>query len=564
METKVARADYRILALAVCVALVGRFLVNLNYFALPFPQQDDFSNIVSWANALFTVDRKDVFKALTRLEAEHLQVFGRTIYLAVLWLNGTLNLRYIIIIGGLFWVGVAAVLGFYCLRAFEDVRVRCLTVVLVTASLLHLQTYDSLAFASGAANNLTYPLLLLAGILMSQARSLGWFLASLFVGWLCFYTLAPGLFSLFGIIAVQILKRSTARAIAAVMFTLLACAVYVLSRDWSAVPAAGAHFSLTGAIHYVVLFIGSAAGNINIRAGLVLGAILIAFWSVIAVLAAGSREFRSSLPPFPVGTALACFGVAGSAGLSRSLMGPAQAVSSRYAAISIILVIVTVLLVVSLLPPRWRLAFAACCTAIAILFNLATYPLYSPVLEAVRSTNLWNAKSFFAGRDDPSVLIPPEISRNPRRDLETAFDLGLINRAILKSSMESRAIVTGPVSLTDRNPRGNSAVGYLDFLSRLPDSVKLQGWVAIPKTDLLAADTQLILDGEQASYTVPTLKIFRPDVAQAESQLVWCGFVAYIDPRIMPPGKYAVSARIRVGSRVEERNLGVVAEFPEK
>ena len=189
---------------AFCGSLAIIFLAYVSYFALPWPQYDDFSEIVSWFNSAVSADSSSWFHVATKLESEHSRLVGRLVYL-VLRTDGLPG-------SAPDHSGRRPMLdrcrrgaGRLLLQAHQwrlcapgDGRVRC--------RCSRQPAELRIAHVSAAINDLSYILMAVLALYLAEGKSKVRFWLALALAATSFLTSAAGLFALVGIIVIQAAK----------------------------------------------------------------------------------------------------------------------------------------------------------------------------------------------------------------------------------------------------------------------------------------------------------------------------------------------------------------------
>ena len=249
--------------------------------------------------------------------------------------------------------------------------------------------------------------------------------------------------------------------------------------------------------------------------------------------------------------------------MARAGMGPAQAVSGRYAALSLVLLVCTVIMLVDLYGRRrWAIAAAAACAIGGIAFNVAAYVLYAPVMEGQRNTIVWNAQRFLAA-EQPSSSSDWPITPGP---LSAHSPSGRSASRTCAGQWRDTRCTT---SLPYRSPRvANRRPGLSATLISSRGrrrATSFQGWVGVKGRNLLTRPVTLTFRCGERSFAVPTVRMSRADVALllVDPHLFWSGFVTFIDPRSFPAGTCEVGAEMQVsnGERADI-SFGISETFP--
>ena len=498
-------------------------------FALPFPQYDDFSNLIDWASAFGNATSlSDRFSLFFIPQAEHQQLLTKIIVAVQLALTKHLSLTHLILMGNLIWCA-----GVMCLLAIGYSVLRNYWLVLPIAFLcLQPQTYDSIAFAAGM-NNFSYLTLALVALYSIQKKG-HWMVGfAIFIAFFSAFTAAPGFIVFCGLMVHLIFERRW-KALAAVLATcLVSVIIYFIIGVHTPPVEKIMGFGIAHLIRYFILFIGGAFGNLNIISGYILGILLIVTWIVIF-------KHHKKVSPVLFSVATFCILAAAAASFARSDLGLGQAVSSRYALISLILLSVTYFAIVQIAPSgKLRLMTGLLGISIAVPFSVASYILYSPVIQSQKNVTSWNARAYFTG--DMLGIDAQAVTKS----LGKAVANGVwLDKKVAEEMNEKFPNIAEPVRVSFSSIDGNSnnIDGRLELIREAPGLVKLQGWAAILGKNMLVANRWVVFRKGDQAFLIPATPMFR--VGPPDS--IWHGFVGVFDPQSLPSGSYDVGIYIRL------------------
>lgn len=533
-DTRVDRsflmARQKYVAVTIIIMVMVGYMSFAAGFALPFPQYDDFSNLIDWASAFGNATSlSDRFSLFFKTQAEHQQLLTKMIVAVQLVLTKHISLTQLILAGNLIWCA-----GVMYLLAIGYGALRNYWLVLPIAFLcLQPQTYDSIAFAAGM-NNFSYLTLALIALYSIQKKGHWMVGLAIFIALISAFTAAPGFIVFFGLMVHLILERRW-KALAAV---LAACLVSVITYILIGVHTPPVEkimgFGITHLIKYFILFVGGAFGNLNILSGYILGIVLIFTWIVIC-------KHHKKVSPVLFSVATFCILVAASASFARSDLGLGQAVSSRYALISLILLSVTYFAIVQIAPSeKLKLITGLLGISIAVPFSVASYILYSPVIQSQKNVTSWNARAYFNGYllGNDAQTVPKSLSKAVANgvwlDKEVAEEM---------SGKIPKLAVPVRVSLSSIDRNLDNIDGNLELIEEAPGMVKLHGWAAISGKNMLFANRWVIFRKGDEAFLIPATPMFRAGSPYG----IWDGFVGVVDPLSLPPGNYDVGIYVRSG-----------------
>jgi hypothetical protein len=532
-DTRVDRSSLMIRQKYVVLTIIAIITIGyMNFaagFALPFPQYDDFSNLVDWASAFSNATSlSNRFSLFFVAQAEHQQLLTKMIVAVQLVLTKHISLTQLILVGNLIWCA-----GVMYLLAIGYGALRNYWLVLPIAFLcLQPQTYDSIAFAAGM-NNFAYLTLALIALYSIQKKG-HWMVGfSIFIALISAFTAAPGFIVFFGLMVHLILEKRWKALAAVIAACLVSIIVYFMIGVHTPPFEKITGFGIAHLIKYFILFVGGAFGNLNILAGYILGVVLILTWIVIC-------KHHKKVSPVLFSVATFCILVAASASFARSDFGLGQAVSSRYALISLILLSVTYFAIVQIVPSgKLRLITGLIALSIAVPFCVTNYMLYSPVIQSQKIVTSWNARAYFNG----DRLASPHVVTT---SLGKAVASGVwLDKKVAEEMSDKFPDLAVPVrvsfSLMDRN--FDNISGGLELFEEAPGIVKLEGWAAISGKNMLFANRWVVFRKGDEAFLIPATPMFRAGPPYG----IWDGFVAVVDPLSLPPGNYDVGIYIRSG-----------------
>lgn len=533
MNRNVLLFRQKYVVLIIIIMIVIGYMNFAAGFALPFPQYDDFSNLVNWASAFGNATSlSDRFSLFFIPQAEHQQLLTKIIVAVQLILTKHLSLTDLILMGNLIWC-----VGVICLLAIGYSVLRNYWLVLPIAFLcLQPQTYDSIAFAAGM-NNFSYLTLALIALYSIQKKG-HWMVGfAIFIALISAFTAAPGFIVFFGLMVHLILERRW-KAFAAVLTTcLVSVIVYSLIGVHTPPVEKIMDFGIAHLVKYFILFVGGAFGNLNILSGYILGISLILTWVMII-------KSQKKVSPVLLSVATFCILVAASASFARSDLGLGQAVSSRYALISLVLLSVTYFAIVQIAPSeKLRLMTGLLGISIAVPFSVASYILYFPVIQSQKNVTSWNARAYFNG--DMLGIDAPSPQMVTKSLGEAAASGVWLDKKVAEEMSDKFPNLAEPVRVSFSSiDGGNENIdGGLELIGEAPGLVKLQGWSAILGKNMLVANRWVVFRNGDEAFLIPATPMFR----SGPPYRIWYGFVGIFDPQSLPPGSYDVGIYIRSG-----------------
>jgi hypothetical protein len=523
-------------AIVVSAIAIVSFYVCLFKYSYNFPYFDDFEVILAFLNSFLTTGQAaEKLGLIFEQHSEHRVVFDRVIALAEYLVTGRIDFRSLILIGN-------AALGGILILCYKSARPKLswLCFAPICLLLFNFRYFETSFWSMAALQNLWVLCFVFASLyFLFQLRARAMVPAILF-GLFATFTSANGMAVFVAGAIVLALDRQLASrkgliwcaAGIAVVATYFYGYVKPVQHPEVIKPLMTNPLGFSG---YVLALLGAVFTE-NVTVSIIIGCLLVGL--------AGFLSYQRCFHESPIAYALIIFLLITSilAGLARFGFGVEQALASRYAIVSTLLVVSCYLALVPPLQHRVKAAWWMVILALSICFHYSTYAKYLPARKEEKSNFERDRARIAEGKlSHFNFGWPPLDPRRefPRQVLRESDALGYFS---FKFKDDAQILESLSLSST-----AQTAHHFDRFQQVGPVLVFLEGWALIKGVD--SKDVIPVVcfkeeNGNPAKYIV-LKQSSRPDIAKEfDSDRVdhsMSGFETVFNRAELKPGKYTLT-----------------------
>ncbi len=397
------------------------YFILVAYYSVNIPWQDDFENILYFANA----DLSTKWQLLFAQHNEHRLFFNRIVTWFFLNLTGHINLLVFIYLANFTLVVISAIL----MKNFTIDNHYGLVFLPLTLLVFNIQHWETMMWAMGGLQNYSVILFALLAIYFFNKWHYWGFILGLLFAVLASYTSANGLLIFFIFIfwlAIDFFLKQIDKKLFVIKLSivLLISTVVIIAYFYDYVPPA-AHPKIvlnTQFIHYFLVLLGNYTYIIPL-------ATLIGMMTFLMILFLVYRGYYVQNPLyfyfilFLLGSSLMLAAARSGFGLEQAAM------SSRYKIVSLLLAVCVYLAIAEILAPVWRKKWIALFSILALLLNISSAIVNLPFLE--RKYDLQSNGLHTWQINHKEGLVHPN-QEHSSMILQTAMQKGIYTPPVLK------------------------------------------------------------------------------------------------------------------------------------
>jgi hypothetical protein len=512
-------------------------------FAVNIPFHDDFDAVLAFFNNFISAESlSEKIKLLFSQHNEHRIIFNKLFTIASYYITGEINFKFLILFGNFALVGVAGVI----FSSFRQEENKILYFLPVMFLLFQFQSYENSLWGMASIQNFYVLLFAFLALFFLSKESFASYCAAIAFAIAATFTSGNGMFCFITGLMVLLYKKQYKYALLWGLLMISAISIYFYGY-----VKPGHHPSIYDAIFvnpfqtmgYFFAFAGSLFGF-----SLILG-ILAGITFIFCFFLLISKKYQDRNPA-NFSYLLFLFMTTAAVSLSRSGFGMEQALSSRYAINSTLILI---FLYVSFIEIKDKKDFKNIFIGIlsfSVIFNIYVFFRNQNIIKANRSRLLG---SICEGKVLANLY--PDIDR-----ANSIFTNAVKGKYFYPPADQCKTIHT--ISSRKEMP---VATNNLTFAFEIKDGGSLitikNGWVFINGMDTDDNKISLVLKSDERNYFITTILEDRPDVTahfNNNFNLDNSGFSVFVSKDKIEKGSY------RIGFSIQKDDVMEALQFSDR